>query len=66
MYKINRQILRIPMTGVGLFLLFFHSCLQTNYGREFRFDLAVKAVMSGLPEETIRTEVERIIYQGLA
>ena len=65
-YKFNRQFLRIPMIGVGLFLLFFHTCLQTNYGREFRFDLAVKAVMSGLPEETIRTEVERIIYQGLA
>ena len=66
MYKLNQQFLRIPMIGIGLFLLFFHSCLQTNYGREFRFDLAVKAVMSGLPEETIRTEVERIIYQGLA
>ena len=66
MYKLKRQFLRIPMIGIGLFLLFFHSCLQTNYGREFRFDLAVKAVMSGLPEETIRTEVERIIYQGLA
>ena len=65
MYKLNRQFLRIPMIGVGLFLLFFHTCLQTNYGREFRFDLAVKAVMSGLPEETIRSEVERIIYQGL-
>ena len=65
-YKFNRQFLRIPMIGVGLFLLFFHTCLQTNYGKEFRFDLVAKAVMSGLPEETIRTEVERIIYQGLA
>ena len=65
MYKINRQFLRIPIVGVGLFLLFFYTCLQTNCGREFRFDLAVKAAMSGLPEETIRTEVERIIYQGL-
>ena len=65
MYKLNRQFLRIPMIGVGLFLLFFHTCLQTNYGKEFRFDLTVKAVMSDLPEETIRSEVERIIYQGL-
>ena len=64
-YKFNRQFLRIPMIGVGLFLLFFHTCLQTNYGKEFRFDLTVKAVMSDLPEETIRSEVERIIYQGL-
>ena len=64
-YKFNRQFLRIPMIGVGLFLLFFHTCLQTNYGKEFCFDLVAKAVMSGLPEETIRTEVERIIYQGL-
>ena len=64
-YKFNRQFLRIPMIGVGLFLLFFHTCLQTNYGKEFRFDLVAKAVMSGLPEEAIQSEVERIIYQGL-
>ena len=39
--------------------------LQPLFTYKFRFDLVAKAVMSGLPEEAIRSEVERIIYQGL-
>ena len=64
-YKINRPRVRVHMIGVGLFLLFFQACMRVTYGSEFRFDLAVRAIMSGLPEDTIRAEMDRIIVQGL-
>ena len=64
-WRKNCCFLHDPLLIVGLFLLFFLEAQKLNFSRQFRYDLAVDAIMSWKSEVEIREDVNSILHQGL-